>query len=134
MFATLRYIHIDDKSCNLFVILVTGLTENQCYLFYITDHGYKSGDHPQGWREVPPHDPQVQDAAHHAVQTIQQRSNSLFPYELLEIIHAKAEVSALWSLSFSGLLASLLKFSHDCGVMFVLTFRVTETYHFYFRF
>ncbi|XP_022139142.1 cysteine proteinase inhibitor 12 [Momordica charantia] len=60
--------------------------------FTPSDLGAKKGDHPQGWREVPPHDPQVQDAAHHAVQTIQQRSNSLFPYELLEIIHAKAEV------------------------------------------
>jgi hypothetical protein len=41
---------------------------------------------------VPVHDPVVKDAADHAVKTIQQRSNSLFPYELLEIIHAKAEV------------------------------------------
>lgn len=37
-------------------------------------------------------DPVVQDAAHHAVKTIQERSNSLFPYELREIVHAKAEV------------------------------------------
>lgn len=43
---------------------------------------------------MPPHDPQVQDAANHAVKTIQQRSNSLFPYELQEVVHAKAEVSA----------------------------------------
>lgn len=41
------------------------------------------------------HDPQVQDAADHAVKTIQQRSNSLFPYELHEIVHAKAEASTL---------------------------------------
>lgn len=45
-----------------------------------------------GWQSVPVHDPVVQDAAHHAVKTIQQRSNSLFPYELSEIIHANAEV------------------------------------------
>lgn len=44
---------------------------------------------------MPPHDPQVQDAANHAVKSLQQRSNSLFPYELQEIVHAKAEVSAL---------------------------------------
>jgi hypothetical protein len=44
---------------------------------------------------VPVHDPVVKDAADHAVKTIQQRSNSLFPYELLEIIHAKAEVCSL---------------------------------------
>lgn len=47
----------------------------------------------QGWRAVPAHDPQVQDAANHAVHTLQQRSNSLFPYVLQEVVHAKAEVS-----------------------------------------
>jgi len=35
----------------------------------------------------------VKDAAHHAVKSIQERSNSLFPYELLEIVRAKAQVS-----------------------------------------
>lgn len=44
---------------------------------------------------MPPHDPQVQDAANHAVKSLQQKSNSLFPYELQEIVDAKAEVSAL---------------------------------------
>ncbi|PIA53210.1 hypothetical protein AQUCO_00900061v1 [Aquilegia coerulea] len=48
----------------------------------------------QGWRTVPAHDPSVKDAANHFVKTIQQRSNSLVPYELLEILHAKAEVVA----------------------------------------
>ncbi|KAK3022713.1 hypothetical protein RJ639_046697 [Escallonia herrerae] len=48
--------------------------------------------HPPGWQSVPVHDPVIQDAAKHAVKTIQQRSNSLFPYELREIIQAKAEV------------------------------------------
>lgn len=51
-----------------------------------------------GWQAVPAHDPQVQDAANHAIKTIQQRSNSLFPYELLEVVHAKAEVSASYTL------------------------------------
>lgn len=41
---------------------------------------------------MPVHDPVVQDAAHHAVKTIQERSNSLFPYELSEVVHANAEV------------------------------------------
>jgi hypothetical protein len=35
----------------------------------------------------------VKDAAHHAVKSIQERSNSLFPYELLEILRAHAQVS-----------------------------------------
>ena len=42
---------------------------------------------------MPVHDPVVKDAANHAVTIIQQRSNSLFPYVLQEIVHAKAEVS-----------------------------------------
>ncbi|XP_038712608.1 cysteine proteinase inhibitor 12-like [Tripterygium wilfordii] len=60
--------------------------------FTPSDLGAKKGDHGPGWKEVPVHDPQVQDAANHAVKTIQQRSNSLFPYELQEVVHAKAEV------------------------------------------
>nr|KAJ0195906.1 hypothetical protein LSAT_V11C700355070 [Lactuca sativa] len=32
-----------------------------------------------------------QDAASHALKTLQQRSNSLFPYELQEVVHVKAE-------------------------------------------
>ncbi|KAK4756006.1 hypothetical protein SAY87_009763 [Trapa incisa] len=60
--------------------------------FTSSDLGAWNGDHAPGWREVHVHDPQVQDAAHHALKTIQQRSNSLFPYELREILHAKAEV------------------------------------------
>ncbi|XP_038690919.1 cysteine proteinase inhibitor 6-like [Tripterygium wilfordii] len=60
--------------------------------FTSSDLGAKKGDHPPGWKEVPAHDPQVQEAANHAVKMIQQRSNSLFPYELHEIVHAKAEV------------------------------------------
>ncbi|CAL9749712.1 unnamed protein product [Musa acuminata subsp. burmannicoides] len=56
------------------------------------DLGAKRGEHGPGWRTVPAHDPVVKDAAHHAVQTIQQRSNSLAPYELLEVLLARAEV------------------------------------------
>ncbi|KAF5937717.1 hypothetical protein HYC85_025223 [Camellia sinensis] len=54
--------------------------------------GVKRDGHGPGWRSVPTHDPVVQGAAHHAVKTIQQRSNSLAPYELLDILLAKAEV------------------------------------------
>ncbi|XWS65289.1 hypothetical protein CRYUN_Cryun05aG0080600 [Craigia yunnanensis] len=45
-----------------------------------------------GWQTVPTNDPKVQDAANHAIKSIQQRSNSLFPYELLEILLAKIKV------------------------------------------
>lgn len=58
-----------------------------------------SDGHGTGWRVVPSHDPVVKDAADHAVKTIQQRSNSLAAYELLEIVHAKAEVGLPASLS-----------------------------------
>lgn len=54
-----------------------------------------SDGHKPGWQSVPAHDPQVQDAANHAIKTIQQRSNSLLPYVLHEVSDAKAEVSAL---------------------------------------
>ncbi|RLN24045.1 hypothetical protein C2845_PM07G06200 [Panicum miliaceum] len=60
--------------------------------FTSADLGAKKGGHEPGWREVPVEDPVVKDAAHHAVKSIQERSNSLFPYELLEIVHAKAQV------------------------------------------
>ncbi|VAH60138.1 unnamed protein product [Triticum turgidum subsp. durum] len=60
--------------------------------FTISDLGAKRGGHEPGWRDVPVHDPVVKDAASHAVKSIQQRSNSLLPYELVEIVRAKAEV------------------------------------------
>ncbi|CAO2203173.1 unnamed protein product [Urochloa humidicola] len=60
--------------------------------FTNADLGAKKGEHEPGWREVPVEDPVVKDAAHHAVKSIQERSNSLFPYELLEIVRAKAQV------------------------------------------
>nr|AFI57926.1 cystatin 3 [Saccharum hybrid cultivar SP70-1143] len=54
--------------------------------FTNADLGAKKGGHEPGWREVPVEDPVVKDLAHHAVKSIQERSNSLFPYELLEIV------------------------------------------------
>ncbi|KAK1317881.1 Cysteine proteinase inhibitor 12 [Acorus calamus] len=57
-----------------------------------SDLGAKHDGHQPGWRAVPAHDPVIQDAANHAVKAIQQRSNSLVPYELLEILHSKAEM------------------------------------------
>ncbi|KAF5176295.1 Cysteine proteinase inhibitor [Thalictrum thalictroides] len=57
-----------------------------------SDLGVKQDGHRPGWRTVSAHDPSVKDAASHVVKTIQQRSNSLVPYELLEILHAKAEM------------------------------------------
>ncbi|KAM5553219.1 hypothetical protein ABKV19_025446 [Rosa sericea] len=57
---------------------------------YFVCHGVLGG-HAPGWQDVQPHDPQVQDATNHVVKSLQQKSNSLFPYELQEIVHAKAE-------------------------------------------
>ncbi|KAJ6934446.1 cysteine proteinase inhibitor 6-like [Populus alba x Populus x berolinensis] len=61
-------------------------------VFTSSDLGVKRDGHAPGWRSVPVHDPSVQDAAVHALKSIQQRSNSLFPYELQEVVHANAEV------------------------------------------
>ncbi|CDY50523.1 BnaA01g30570D [Brassica napus] len=58
-----------------------------------SDLGCKKGEGASGWREVPGDDPEVQHVADHAVKSIQQRSNSLFPYELQEVVHANAEVT-----------------------------------------
>ena len=41
---------------------------------------------------MPTHDLEVKNAANYAVKSIAQRSNSLSPYELLEIVLAKAKV------------------------------------------
>ncbi|KAJ6778921.1 CYSTEINE PROTEINASE INHIBITOR 6 [Salix koriyanagi] len=57
-----------------------------------TDLGVKPDDHGSGWKMVPTNDLEVQDAANHAVNSIQKRSNSLYPYELLEILVVKAKV------------------------------------------
>jgi hypothetical protein len=44
---------------------------------------------------VSTNDVEVQNVASHAVKSIQERSNSLYPYELLEILLAKAKVGTL---------------------------------------
>lgn len=44
------------------------------------------------WHAVGAQDPMVKDAAENAVKIIQQRSNSMMPYELQEIVSAKEEV------------------------------------------
>ncbi|KAG6769052.1 hypothetical protein POTOM_024667 [Populus tomentosa] len=54
---------------------------------------HKSDDHGSGWKMVSTNDVEVQNAANHAVKSIQERSNSLYPYELLEILLAKAKVA-----------------------------------------
>ncbi|XVF82481.1 hypothetical protein PTKIN_Ptkin16aG0052100 [Pterospermum kingtungense] len=63
-----------------------------CSSFTASDLGVKKDVHGPGLKAVPTHDPVVQDAANHAIKTIQQRSNSLLPYELQEIVHANAEM------------------------------------------
>ncbi|CAL0303599.1 unnamed protein product [Lupinus luteus] len=60
--------------------------------FTSADLGVKKDVHKPGWQYVPTQDPQVQDAADYALKSIQQRSNSLVPYELYEVVSAKAEV------------------------------------------
>ncbi|KAJ6428189.1 hypothetical protein OIU84_023578 [Salix udensis] len=61
-------------------------------VFTSSDLGVLKDGHGPGWQSVPVHDPSVQDAANHALKSIQQSSNSLFPYNLQEIVHANAEV------------------------------------------
>ncbi|KAJ1404528.1 Proteinase inhibitor I25, cystatin, conserved site [Sesbania bispinosa] len=60
--------------------------------FRSSDLGVKQEGHKLGWHEVPIHDPEVKDAANYAVKSIAQRSNSLSPYELMEIVLAKTKV------------------------------------------
>ncbi|KAK8630151.1 hypothetical protein V6N13_078958 [Hibiscus sabdariffa] len=60
--------------------------------FTASDLGVKQDGHGPGLQSVPTLDPVVEDAANHALKTIRQRSNSLRPYELEEIVHANAEV------------------------------------------
>ncbi|KAF5811252.1 putative Cystatin domain-containing protein [Helianthus annuus] len=57
-----------------------------------SDRDIEIGD-GSGYQVVPVHDLVVQDAANHVLKTLQQRSNSLYPYELLEVVHAKAETA-----------------------------------------
>ncbi|CAN6805304.1 unnamed protein product [Brassica oleracea] len=60
--------------------------------FTVSDLGLKSDGNGFEWRSVSTNDPEVQEAAKHAVKSIQQRSNSLFPYKLIDIILARAKV------------------------------------------
>ncbi|KAL0672248.1 hypothetical protein Bca4012_000228 [Brassica carinata] len=60
--------------------------------FTVSDLGLKSDGNGFEWRSVSTKDPEVQEAAKHAVKSIQQRSNSLFPYKLIDIILARAKV------------------------------------------
>ncbi|KAJ7972067.1 Cysteine proteinase inhibitor [Quillaja saponaria] len=60
--------------------------------FTSSDLGAKQDGHGTEWQEVPVHGSEVQDAANYAVTSIGQRSNSLSPYELVEILLAKAKV------------------------------------------
>jgi len=57
------------------------------------DHDVQKDGDGSGYQLVPVHDPVVQDAANHVLKTLQQRSNSLYPYELQEVVHAKAETA-----------------------------------------
>ncbi|KAK4770849.1 hypothetical protein SAY87_031381 [Trapa incisa] len=60
--------------------------------FTTSDLGLKQGFHKLGWRAVPTHDPEVREAANHAIKILQQRVNCLCPYQLLEILLSEAEV------------------------------------------
>ncbi|XP_074570746.1 cysteine proteinase inhibitor 12-like [Curcuma longa] len=60
--------------------------------FTDADLGAKREELGPGWHTVPANDPVVKDAANHALKIIHGRSNSLYPYELLDILQARAEV------------------------------------------
>ncbi|XP_058749246.1 cysteine proteinase inhibitor 12-like [Vicia villosa] len=60
--------------------------------FTKSDQRVKQEGHQLGWHEVPNHDPNVKDAANYAVKSITRRSNSLSPYELMDIVRAKTKV------------------------------------------
>ncbi|NP_001300820.1 cystatin isoform 2 precursor [Solanum lycopersicum] len=60
--------------------------------FTSSDLGVKQ-EQSSGLKSVPVHDPVVEEAAEHAIKTIQQRSNSIHPYKLQEIVHANAEMA-----------------------------------------
>ncbi|KAL1352199.1 hypothetical protein HN51_016195 [Arachis hypogaea] len=60
--------------------------------FKSSDLGVQQEGHNLGWHEVPTLDPEIIDAASYAVKSIALRSNSLSPYELLEIVLARAKV------------------------------------------
>lgn len=71
----------------------------------IVVHLLNSGCHGQEWLAVSTNDLEVKNAANHAVKSMQRKSNSLFPYELLEILQAKAKVGIFYTfLSISRLI------------------------------
>lgn len=69
--------------------VVSGFILHHCM---VLERFLQTGNPPSGWQEVAVHDPEVQNAANHALKKIQERSNSLLPYELQEVADAKAEV------------------------------------------
>ncbi|TXG70230.1 hypothetical protein EZV62_005165 [Acer yangbiense] len=60
--------------------------------FTPSDLGVKRDGFGLECRAVPTNDLEILSAANHVLNSIQQKSNSLFPYELLEILQAKAKV------------------------------------------
>ncbi|XP_006288436.2 cysteine proteinase inhibitor 7 [Capsella rubella] len=60
--------------------------------FTISDLGLKPDGKKIDWRVVSTNNPEVQEAAKHAMKSIQQKSNSLYPYKLIDIILARAKV------------------------------------------
>jgi len=54
--------------------------------------GDKDGSQASLWHALGVQDPMVKEAAENGVKIIQQRSNSLMPYELQEIVSAKGKV------------------------------------------
>ncbi|KAG7549561.1 Cystatin domain [Arabidopsis thaliana x Arabidopsis arenosa] len=60
--------------------------------FTISDLGLKPDGSGFDWRSVSTNNPEVQEAAKHAMKSLEQKSNSLFPYKLIDIILARAKV------------------------------------------
>ena len=58
------------------LLVVKFILVNEKDIIVIISCVFLSDGHGAGWQAVPTHDPSVQDAANHAVKTIQQRSNS----------------------------------------------------------
>lgn len=54
------------------------------------------------WRSVSTNNLEVQEAAKQAMKSLQQKSNSLFPYKLIDIIlaRAKVELFLMFTISF----------------------------------
>ncbi|EPS68314.1 cysteine protease inhibitor, partial [Genlisea aurea] len=81
--------HIEDGNCDCLFYAI-GRRRYYCIVCvrYESDEKAAGGE----WESVGLEDPAVQDAARHAIKTIQQRSNSLLPYELSEVLHASVQV------------------------------------------